>query len=58
MKRQVKINNAIVTFLNDVKIGKYADIEKDIVEIPRNNISRDEYVFENEDISVFYSMSN
>lgn len=58
MKRQVEVNNAIITFLNDVKIGKYANIEKDIIEVPRNSISRDEYIFEDEDIPVFYSMSN
>lgn len=58
MKRQVEVNNAIITFLNDVKIGKYVNIEKDIIEVPRNSISRDEYIFEDEDIPVFYSMSN
>lgn len=58
MKRQVEVNNAIITFLNDVKVGKYANIEKDIIEVPRNSISRDEYIFEDEDTPVFYSMSN
>lgn len=58
MKRQVEVDNAIITFLNDVKIGKYANVEEDIVEVPRNNFSRDEYIFEDEDIPVFYSMSN
>lgn len=58
MKRQVQVNNAIITFLDDVKIGKYADIGKDIIEVPRNSISRDEYIFEDEDTPVFYSMSN
>lgn len=58
MERQIEVNNAIITFLNDVKKGKYANIEGDIIEVPRNNFSRDEYIFEDEDIPVFYSMSN
>ena len=58
MKRQIEVDNAIITFLSDVKKGKYADIEKDVVELPRNSLSRDEYVFEDEKIPVFFSMSN
>ena len=58
MKQQVVVDNALITFLNDVKIGKYANVEKDIIEMPRNDFSRDEYIFDDEEIPVFYSMSN
>ncbi|MCM1121431.1 MAG: hypothetical protein NC416_02490 [Eubacterium sp.] len=58
MKQQIEVDHAVITFLDDVKTGKYANIEKDIIELPRNSLSRDEYVFEEEDIPVFYSMSN
>lgn len=58
MKQEIEINNAIITFLSDVKAGKYANVEKGMIELPRNSYSRDEYVFEDEGIPVFYSMSN
>lgn len=58
MRRQIEGSNAIITFLNDVKVGKYVSIDKDIIDIPRNNLSRDEYIFDDECTPVFYSMSN
>lgn len=58
MRQQIELNNAIITFLNETKNGKYANVEKDIIETPRSTQSRDEYVFEEEEMPVFFSMSN
>lgn len=58
MKQYADTTNTIITFIKDTKDGKYADIENGIIEVPRSTLSRDEYVFEEEEMSVFFSMSN
>lgn len=58
MGNQIEVSNTVITFLSDVKAGKYAVIEKGIIEMPRNELSRDEYIFEEGEMSVLYGMSN
>ena len=48
---------AVFTFLKDTKEGKYAEIDSNIVEIPRILTSRDEFLFE-EEIPVLFSVTN
>ena len=48
---------AVFTFLKDTKEGKYAEIDPNIVEIPRILTSRDEFLFE-EEIPVLFSVTN
>lgn len=59
MEQYTEPSNTIIKFIKETKEGKYAIIEKNAIEIPRNTLSRDEYVFdEKEEMSVFFSMSN
>lgn len=58
MGKQIEVSNTILTFLGDVKAGKYAVIEKEMIEVPRNELSRDEYIFEEGEMAVLYGMSN
>ena len=48
---------AMFTFLKDTKDGKYAEIDPNIIEIPRILTSRDEFLAE-EEIPVLYSVTN
>lgn len=50
-------DNTILTFLEETKEGKYAEISKKVIEVPRTSTSRDEYVYGEEQV-IFYSMSN
>ena len=54
---RTELNDAMITFLHETKEGKYVSVPVDMVEMPRNPISRDEYFYE-EDIPMFYSISN
>lgn len=45
------------TFLKDTKDGKYAEIDSNIVEIPRILASRNEFLFD-EDVNVLFSVTN
>lgn len=56
-KSVMDISGAMITFLHETKEGKYAVVNTDVIEVPRNTISRDEYVFDDE-MPMFYSMSN
>ncbi|MCM1536799.1 MAG: hypothetical protein NC254_00175 [bacterium] len=56
--KQFEVNNAVITFISETKAGKYANIDSSIIEVPRNTLSRDEYVFEDEEMPVLFSMSN
>lgn len=56
--KQLETNDAVITFIGETKAGKYANIDSSIIEVPRNMLSRDEYVFENEEMPVLFSMSN
>lgn len=48
---------AVFTFIKDTKEGKYAEIDPNIIEIPRTLTSRDEF-FAEEKIPVLYSVTN
>ena len=50
--------SAVLTFLQRTKDGEYVEIDHNIVEIPRNSSTRDEYVFADKELSVYFSMSN
>lgn len=58
MKQQIEVSNAVISFISDTKKGKYSEINNEIIDIPRNTLSRDEYVFNNEDMPVYFSMTN
>lgn len=49
--------NAVFTFLQDTKDGKYAEIDKHIIEVPRSLMNRNEYVFDQE-MPVLFSITN
>lgn len=48
---------AIFTFLKDTKEGKYAEIDANVIEIPRILASRDEFLLE-EEVPVLFSVTN
>lgn len=58
MEQRIESENAVLTFISDTKKGKYAEIDKNIVELPRNTISRDEFFFEEETLPVYFSITN
>ncbi|SDA78965.1 hypothetical protein SAMN02910368_02751 [Lachnospiraceae bacterium G11] len=56
---EMKRNNcdAILTFLQETKDGKYAEVDANVIEIPRQDESRNEYFFE-EDMPVLFNVTN
>lgn len=60
MQRMITMKNlddVMITFLKETKDGKYAVVNENIIEVPRNTVSRDEYVYD-EEVPTFFSMSN
>lgn len=60
MQRMIAMKNlddVMITFLKETKDGKYAIVNENIIEVPRNTVSRDEYVYD-EEVPTFFSMSN
>lgn len=49
--------NVVLTFLRDTKDGKYAEVDTNMIEVPRIITSRDEYLFGDE-IPVYFSITN
>lgn len=52
-----KRSEAIITFLQDTKDGKYAEIDANNIETPRTMIMREDPLFKN-DYSIFFSITN
>lgn len=48
---------AVFTFIKDTKEGKYVEINPNIIDIPRNLNTRDEFLVE-EEIPVLFSITN
>ena len=56
-ERMEQKSDAVFTFLQDTKDGKYAEIDRNIIEVPRFLMTRNDYVFDQE-MPVLFSMTN
>lgn len=58
MEQKKEMDNAVLTFINDTKNGKYSYIDDNVVEVPRVFSSRDEYVTDGSTMPVYFSITN
>lgn len=58
MKKNIELENAVLTFISNTKEGKYSRIDGNLIETPRVTISRDEYLFEEDSKPVYFSITN